>query len=87
MCNATLKRFYTLHFLLPFVMIAFVALHLFFLHEKGSNNPLGIERDSICVPFHPFYTVKDLFGYVCFMFVFIYLVCVKPEILGNRLNY
>nr|AFR45255.1 cytochrome b [Mytilus californianus] len=86
-CNATLKRFYTLHFLLPFVMIAFVALHLFFLHEKGSNNPLGIESDSMCVPFHPFYTVKDLFGYVCFMFVFMYLVCVKPEMLGNSLNY
>jgi len=68
-------------------MIAVVFLHLFFLHEKGRNNPLGIERDTMCVPFHPFYTVKDLFGYVCFRLFFIYLVCVEPELLGNHLNY
>nr|AAQ63682.2 cytochrome b [Mytilus galloprovincialis] len=86
-CNSTLKRFYTLHFLLPFVMVAFVFLHLFFLHEKGSNNPLGIDSSTMCVPFHPFYSVKDLFGYVCFMFFFMYLVCVDPELLGNHLNY
>ena len=65
MCNATLHRFYSLHFLVPFVIIVFACLHMFLLHEKGRNNPLGIESDSICIPFHPFYTVKDLFGFIC----------------------
>jgi len=62
--NPTLTRFYALHFLLPFVIVGVVILHLIALHQHGSNNPLGIDRkgpqDSI--PFHPYYTVKDLFG-------------------------
>lgn len=63
------------------------ALHLFYLHETGRNNPLGIESDMMCIPFHPFYTVKDLFGFVCLAWGLIFLVCVKPEILGNVTNY
>nr|YP_009681499.1 cytochrome b [Gregariella coralliophaga]QDO71894.1 cytochrome b [Gregariella coralliophaga] len=86
-CNATLQRFYTLHFMLPFLMVCVAVLHLFYLHENGSNNPLGIESDTMCIPFHPFYTVKDLFGFVCFSWVFMYLVCVEPELLGNVHNY
>src|SRR5258708_7327113 len=62
--NPTLNRFYSLHYLLPFVLVGVVMLHLVALHQHGSNNPLGIDRkgpqDSI--PFHPYYTVKDLFG-------------------------
>ena len=62
--NPTLSRFYTLHFLLPFLIVGVVILHIVALHTHGSNNPLGIDRkgpqDSI--PFHPYYTVKDFFG-------------------------
>ena len=64
--DPTLHRFYSLHYLLPFVILAVVRLHLVALHRFGSNNPLGIDmkgpQDSI--PFHPYYTVKDLFGLV-----------------------
>ena len=62
--NPTLSRFYTLHFLFPFLIVGVVILHIVALHTHGSNNPLGIDRkgpqDSI--PFHPYYTIKDLFG-------------------------
>ncbi len=85
--NNTLKRFYSFHFALPFVIIVFACLHLFYLHEKGSNNPLGIERDLLLVPFHPLYTYKDIFGFVCFFWVFMYLRIVKPEILQSKVNW
>jgi len=62
-------------------------LHLFFLHENGSNNPLGVSSDSMCVPFHPFYTAKDIFGFVSFGWVLIYFVCINPELVVNTINY
>nr|YP_006576244.1 cytochrome b [Perna viridis]AFK75944.1 cytochrome b [Perna viridis]UJM44258.1 cytochrome b [Perna viridis] len=83
----TLQRFFIFHFLLPFVIIVFSTLHLFFLHENGSNNPLGISSDSMCIPFHPFYTVKDIFGFVCFGWALMYFVCVNPELVVNKINY
>jgi len=74
--NPTLVRFYSLHYLLPFVIVAVVFLHLIALHQHGSNNPLGIDKkgpqDSI--PFHPYYTIKDLFG-LC-VFLLVYAACV-----------
>jgi quinol-cytochrome oxidoreductase complex cytochrome b subunit len=70
--NPTLNRFYALHYLLPFVILGLVGLHLIALHTHGSNNPLGIDRkgpqDSI--PFHPYYTVKDAFGLGVFLIIF-----------------
>src|SRR6266567_7008976 len=62
--NPTLNRFYALHYLLPFVIVAFVGLHLIALHRFGSNNPIGIDvkEDQDTIPFHPYYTAKDLFG-------------------------
>ena len=62
--NPTLNRFYSLHYLLPFVIVGVVVLHLLALHQHGSNNPLGIDKKSPkdTLPFHPYYTVKDLFG-------------------------
>ena len=60
--NATLTRFFSLHFLLPFVITGQVGVHLLFLHETGSNNPLGVRRDLDKLPFHPYFSVKDLFG-------------------------
>lgn len=85
--NNTLKRFYSFHFVLPFFIVIFAILHLSYLHEKGSNNPLGIDRDILLIPFHPFYIVKDLFGFTCFFWVFMYLRIWNPDLLGNKLNY
>jgi quinol-cytochrome oxidoreductase complex cytochrome b subunit len=87
--NPTLNRFYSLHYLLPFVIVAVVFLHLMALHQHGSNNPLGIDRrgpqDSI--PFHPYYTVKDMFGMFVFLIFFAIFVFYAPNILGHADNY
>lgn len=69
--NPTLTRFYTLHYLLPFVVSALVILHIFFLHIQGRSNPLGVSSRTNKVPFHYYYSVKDLYVYFVFMFVFI----------------
>ncbi len=83
--NPTLNRFYSLHYLLPFVIVGVVVLHLVALHQHGSNNPLGIDRkgpqDSI--PFHPYYTVKDLFGLFVFLLVYAAIVFFAPNLLGD----
>jgi quinol-cytochrome oxidoreductase complex cytochrome b subunit len=87
--NATLNRFFSLHYLLPFVIAAVVGLHIWALHVPGNNNPLGIDvkgpQDT--VPFHPYYTVKD--AWILSMFVVVYAVVVfyAPDILGNPDNY
>jgi ubiquinol-cytochrome c reductase cytochrome b subunit len=87
--NPTLNRFYALHFLLPFIIVAVVILHLVALHTHGSNNPLGIDRkgpqDSI--PFHPYYTVKDTFGLCVFLLVYAAFVFYAPNYLGHPDNY
>ena len=83
--NPTLNRFYALHWLLPFVIVGIVFLHLIALHRHGSNNPLGIDRkgpqDSI--PFHPYYTIKDLFGLSVFLLVFSVFVFYAPNYLND----
>src|ERR1700704_2211967 len=85
----TLNRFFSLHYLLPFVLVAVVVLHIAALHTHGSNNPLGIDRkgpqDSI--PFHPYYTVKDLFGLGVFLIVYAAFVFYAPNLLGEPDNY
>jgi len=87
--NPTLNRFYSLHYLLPFVLVGVVVLHLVALHQHGSNNPLGIDRkgpqDSI--PFHPYYTVKDLVGLFVFLLVYAAFVFFAPNLLGDPANY
>jgi ubiquinol-cytochrome c reductase cytochrome b/c1 subunit len=87
--NPTLNRFYSLHYLLPFVIVAVVMLHLVALHQHGSNNPLGIDKkgpqDSI--PFHPYYTIKDMFGMGVFMIVYAAFVFFMPNALGDPANY
>ena len=85
--NATLNRFLSLHYLLPFIILACVLLHLNFLHEKGSNNPLGIDRKVIVINFHPYFTVKDLVFFLTYMFFFIGFVCFAPNTLGHPDNY
>ncbi len=83
--NPTLNRFYALHYLLPFVILAVVLLHLIALHRFGSNNPLGIEmkgpQDTL--PFHPYFTIKDLFGLAVFLLIYSFFVFYAPNFLGN----
>jgi ubiquinol-cytochrome c reductase cytochrome b/c1 subunit len=87
--NPTLTRFYALHYLLPFVIVAVVMLHLLALHQHGSNNPLGIDPKSPkeTIPFHPYYTVKDLFGLGVFLILSAILVFYWPNLLGHPDNY
>jgi quinol-cytochrome oxidoreductase complex cytochrome b subunit len=85
--NSTLNRFYTLHFLLPFVLVGLVIVHLFLLHLAGSNNPLGsgVERNNI--PFYPYFYVKDLLGLMVFILLLGILVFFYPNSLGHSDNY
>lgn len=87
--NPTLNKFFSLHYLLPFIIVGVSCLHLVALHQFGSNNPLGIERkgpeDSI--PFHPYYTIKDLFGLGVFLFIYLFFVFFEPNFFGEPDNY
>jgi len=87
--NPTLNRFFSLHYLLPFVIVGVVFLHVVALHICGSNNPLGVEpkgpQDT--VPFHPYYTVKDTFGMGVYLIVFAFLVFFAPNYLSHPDNY
>jgi quinol-cytochrome oxidoreductase complex cytochrome b subunit len=87
--NPTLNRFFSLHYLLPFIIAAVVGLHIWALHVPGNNNPIGVEvkdkRDT--VPFHPYYTMKDLFAMVLFCIPFAWFVFFAPDILGHADNY
>ena len=87
--NPTLNRFFSLHFLLPFVIFGVVFLHVAALHITGSNNPLGIDvkGPADTVPFHPYYTAKDSVGMVVYFIVFACLVFFAPNYLGDPANY
>ena len=87
--NATLNRFFALHYLLPFVITAIVGLHVWAMHHAGQNNPIGIEpktkKDTLA--FHPYYTVKDGFAVVLFLLVFAFFIFYQPDALGHADNY
>jgi len=87
--NPTLNRFFSLHYLLPFVIAAVVVLHIWALHVPGNNNPTGVEvkssRDTVA--FHPYYTMKDLLAIVVFCIPFAWFVFMAPDILGHPDNY
>jgi ubiquinol-cytochrome c reductase cytochrome b subunit len=87
--NPTLNRFFALHYLLPFIIVAVVALHVIALHIHGSNNPLGIDprgpQDT--VPFHPYYTMKDGFGVVVFLIIYAGFAFFAPDYMGHPDNY
>jgi ubiquinol-cytochrome c reductase cytochrome b/c1 subunit len=86
--NPTLNRFFSLHYLLPFVLVGVVVLHVWALHEVGQNNPAGIEpkSDKDTVPFTPYATIKDSFLMVCFLIVFAWFVFYMPNYLGHADN-
>ena len=85
--NATLTRFFSFHFLFPFIIAAFTIIHLLFLHQTGSNNPLGINRNSDKIPFHPYFTYKDIFGFVIILIFLTFLTLIAPYILGDPDNF
>ncbi len=87
--NPTLNRFFSLHYLLPFVLAGIVILHIWALHVPGNNNPTGIEvkNDKDTVPFHPYYTIKDGFAIVAFLVVYALFVFYAPNYMGDPVNY
>nr|ACA81412.1 cytochrome b [Proechimys roberti] len=85
--KATLTRFFAFHFVLPFIITAMVMIHLLFLHETGSNNPSGLNSDSDKIPFHPYYTIKDVLGLVLMMMTLMTLILFSPDLLGDPDNY
>jgi len=87
--NATLNRFFALHYLLPFMIAGVVVLHIWALHVPGSNNPAGIEKQTAkdTLPFHPYFTVKDGFALVCFMVFYAWFVFFIPNYLNHADNY
>nr|YP_010503042.1 cytochrome b [Oeneis buddha]UXD78909.1 cytochrome b [Oeneis buddha] len=85
--NATLTRFYTFHFLLPFIILMMVVIHLLFLHQTGSNNPLGINSNLDKIPFHPFFTFKDLIGFIILILMLTFLTLTNPYLLGDPDNF
>jgi len=87
--NPTLNRFFSLHYLLPFVLAGIVILHIWALHVPGNNNPTGIsvKSDKDTVPFHPYYTIKDGFAIVAFLVVYALFVFYAPNYMGDPVNY
>jgi ubiquinol-cytochrome c reductase cytochrome b subunit len=85
--NATLNRFFSLHYTFPFVIAALVAIHILLLHKDGSNNPLGLDFQIDATTFHPYYIVKDLYGVVLFIMFFSIFVFFFPNYMGHSDNY
>ena len=85
--NATLTRFFSFHFLLPFLVIAFTIIHLLFLHQTGSNNPLGVNRNIDKIPFHPYFSFKDIFGFIIIIIILTILTLIAPYELGDPDNF
>nr|YP_010258374.1 cytochrome b [Physoderes impexa]AGO28089.1 cytochrome b [Physoderes impexa] len=85
--NATLTRFFTLHFLLPFIITALVIIHLLFLHQTGSSNPLGLISNFDKIPFHPYFSIKDIMGVMITIMFFCMLSLMEPRLLGDPENF
>nr|AIY51212.1 cytochrome b [Noturus hildebrandi]AIY51213.1 cytochrome b [Noturus hildebrandi]AIY51214.1 cytochrome b [Noturus hildebrandi]AIY51215.1 cytochrome b [Noturus hildebrandi]AIY51216.1 cytochrome b [Noturus hildebrandi] len=85
--NATLTRFFAFHFLLPFAIIAATLLHALFLHETGSNNPAGLNSDIDKISFHPYFSYKDLLGFVLLIVALTSLALFSPNLLGDPENF
>nr|YP_002907477.1 cytochrome b [Notopterus notopterus]BAH58947.1 cytochrome b [Notopterus notopterus] len=85
--NATLTRFFAFHFLFPFVIAGATIIHLLFLHETGSNNPAGLNSDMDKVPFHPYFSYKDLLGFIIMLLALTTLALFSPNLLGDPENF
>lgn len=85
--NPTLSRFYALHFLFPFLIRGLSVIHIFLLHQTGSNNPLGLNSDPDKVPFHWYYSVKDVFGFTVFLSCFAFVIFFSPFLFFEADNF
>nr|YP_009564665.1 cytochrome b [Macrohaltica subplicata]QAY82014.1 cytochrome b [Macrohaltica subplicata] len=85
--NATLNRFFTFHFILPFIILAMMIIHLMFLHQTGSNNPLGTQSNLDKIPFHPYFIFKDLLSGLIILFLLTFLTLFNPYLLGDPDNF
>nr|YP_009741246.1 cytochrome b [Oxytauchira brachyptera]QID48456.1 cytochrome b [Oxytauchira brachyptera]QON98958.1 cytochrome b [Oxytauchira brachyptera] len=85
--NATLNRFFTFHFILPFMITAMTMIHLFFLHQTGSNNPLGMNSNMEKIPFHPYFTFKDSITFIMLVSLLMMLCLMNPYFLGDPDNF
>nr|WOC30370.1 cytochrome b [Eodorcadion gorbunovi] len=85
--NATLTRFFAFHFILPFIVTALVIIHLMFLHQTGSNNPLGTNSNTDKIPFHPYFSYKDIMGALILMMMLLSLTLMHPYLLSDPDNF
>nr|ATG33643.1 cytochrome b [Gastrolina depressa] len=85
--NATLTRFFTFHFILPFILFALMIIHLLYLHQTGSNNPLGSTKNIDKIPFHPYFTYKDIMGGLILMFLLTFITLSNPYMLSDPDNF
>nr|ADD96736.1 cytochrome b [Crenicichla scottii]ADD96738.1 cytochrome b [Crenicichla scottii]ADD96756.1 cytochrome b [Crenicichla scottii] len=85
--NATLARFFAFHFLFPFIIAAMTLIHLIFLHETGSSNPTGLNSDTDKIPFHPYYSFKDVLGFAVLLMALTALALFSPNLLGDPDNF
>nr|YP_009971651.1 cytochrome b [Thor amboinensis]QNG57246.1 cytochrome b [Thor amboinensis] len=85
--NATLTRFFTFHFLFPFIVAAATMIHILFLHQTGSNNPLGVSTQTDKIPFHPYFTYKDIVGFIFMITILVILTLFNPYLLGDPDNF
>nr|AVW86076.1 cytochrome b [Branchipolynoe sp. YZ-2018] len=85
--NATLNRFFALHFMIPFLIAGLTIIHLLFLHQTGSNNPLGLNSNSDKIPFHIYYTTKDLTGFLILTITLVMIAMFSPNMLGDPENF
>nr|YP_010531123.1 cytochrome b [Dentathalia scutellariae]UXW93345.1 cytochrome b [Dentathalia scutellariae] len=85
--NPTLTRFFTFHFIIPFIILTLTIIHLFYLHETGSSNPLGTNSNLDKIPFHPYFTFKDIMGFIFMMWMLMMLIMISPNLLGDPDNF
>lgn len=85
--NATLTRFFTFHFLLPFIIAAIVIIHLLFLHQTGSLNPLGLKINIDKISFHPYFSFKDIVGFLIIILILLLITLINPYLLGDPDNF
>nr|AXS66019.1 cytochrome b [Coleoptera sp. 22 KM-2017] len=85
--NPTLNRFFTFHFLFPFIMSLLIVIHLLFLHQTGSSNPLGLKMNLDKISFHPYFTFKDTMGFITLMFFLLLITLINPYMLNDPDNF
>nr|UVU30565.1 cytochrome b [Euceros serricornis] len=85
--NPTLNRFFTFHFIMPFIILMFVIIHLIFIHEFGSNNPLGLNSNLYKISFHNYFSLKDIYGFILMLFFLIMMILINPYLLSDPENF